>query len=196
MIGNYIFALCHVHPTSQDVGLQLPCPSCPKCPKCPKCPTRGQANQRQNYGNYTVNLPSWFPTAEGCQVVFPAKHTKHAKKVCITPATCGRKVRTSVRPAVVWKAMLSAAAIPHGLARHCVPRRCQAPRAVLSMPVKTPDAQRTAECPGRDGRKAIFRAVDGGAPARAKHGGFTGPIKFLSCLSCVSREMALGKSTV
>ncbi len=104
-------------------------------------------------GNYTVNLPSWFPTAEGCQVVFPAKHTKHAKKVCITPATCGRKVRTSVRPAVVWKAMLSAAAIPHGLARHCVPRRCQAPRAVLSMPVKTPDAQRTAECPGRDGRK-------------------------------------------
>ena len=56
--------------------------------------------------------------------------------------------------------------------------------------------QRTAECPGRDGRKAIFRAVDGGAPARAKHGGFTGPIKFLSCLSCVSREMVLGKSTV
>ena len=166
MIGNYIFALCHVHPTSQDVGLQLPCPSCPKCPKCPKCPTRGQANQRQNYGNYTVNLPSWFPTAEGCQVVFPAKHTKHAKKGL------------------------------HHAGRLRTLRRCQAPRTVLSMPVKTPDAQRTAECPGRDGRKAIFRAVDGGAPARAKHGGFTGPIKFLSCLSCVSREMALGKSTV
>ena len=113
-------------------------------------------------GNYTVNLPSWFPTAEGCQVVFPAKHTKHAKKVCITPVACGRKVRMSV----------------------------------LSMPVKPPDAQRTAECPGRDGQKIIFRAVDGGAPARAKHGGFTGPIKFLSCLSCVSREMVLGKSTV
>ena len=114
-------------------------------------------------GNYTVNLPSWFPTAEGCQVVFPAKHTKHAKKVCITPVACGRKVRTSVRPAVVWKAMLSAAAIPHGLARHCVPRRCQAPRAVLSMPVKTPDAQRTAECPGRDGRKKTFE------PSMARH---------------------------
>ena len=56
--------------------------------------------------------------------------------------------------------------------------------------------QRTAECPGRDGQKIIFRAVDGEAPARAKHGGFTGPIKFLSCLSCVSREMVLGKSTV
>ena len=95
-------------------------------------------------------------------MVFPAKHTKHAKKVCITPVACGRKVRMSV----------------------------------LSMPVKPPDAQRTAECPGRDGQKIIFRAVDGGAPARAKHGGFTGPIKFLSCLSCVSREMALGKSTV
>ena len=38
--------------------------------------------------------------------------------------------------------------------------------------------------------------VHDGEPARAKHGGFTGPIKFLSCLSCVSREMALGKSTV
>ena len=58
--------------------------------------------------------------------------------------------------------------------------------SVLSMPVKPPAAQRTAECPGRDGQKIIFRAVDGGAPARAKHGGFTGPIKFLSCLSCVS----------
>ena len=189
MIGNYIFALCHVHPTSQDVGLQLPCPS------CPKCPTRGQANQRQNYGNYTVNLPSWFPTAEGCQVVFPAKHTKHAKKVCITPVACGRKVRTSVRPAVVRKVFAFRRRRPS--ARPCAsPRKCQALRAVLSMPVKTPDAQRTAKCPGRDGRKAIFRAVDGGAPARAKHGGFTGPIKFLSCLSCVSREMALGKSTV
>ena len=154
MIGNYIFALCHVHPTSQDVGLQLPCTS------CPKCPTRGQANQRQNYGNYTVNLPSWFPTAEGCQVVFPAKHTKHAKKVCITPVACGTQG-------------------PH------------------VGPVHAGEAdgrvQRTAECPGRDGQKIIFRAVDGGAPARAKHGGFTGPIKFLSC---VSREMVLGKSTV
>ena len=46
------------------------------------------------------------------------------------------------------------------------------PDGLLSMPVKTPDAQRTAECPGRDGRKEAFRAVDGRAPARAKHGGF------------------------
>ncbi|MBO4619638.1 MAG: hypothetical protein J5654_05950, partial [Victivallales bacterium] len=59
---------------------------------------------------------------EGYRVVFPAKHAKHAKKACITPAACGQRVRTTVRPAVVWKAMLSADALPDGLARHFVPR--------------------------------------------------------------------------
>ena len=98
-------------------------------------------------------------------MVFPAKHTKHAKKVCITPVACGRKVRTSVRPAVVWKAMLSAAAIPHGLARHCVPRRCQTPRAVLSMPVKPPDAcsgRRSA--PGETAERQSFEPSMAGHP--------------------------------
>ena len=190
MIGNYIFALCHVHPTSQDVGLQLPCTS------CPKCPTRGQANQRQNYGNYTVNLPSWFPTAEGCQVVFPAKHTKHAKEVCITPVACGRKVRTSVRPAVVRKVF---AFRRRPSARPCAsPRSAQVPGSPGGPVHAGEDAGRAADggVPRARRPKGNFRAVDGGAPARAKHGGFTGPIKFLSCLSCVSREMALGKSTV
>ena len=122
------------------------------------------------------------------------RNTRKRSASRLSPADV-RSACPSVQPSS-GKLMLSADALPHGLARHRVPRRCQAPRAVLSMPVKPPDAQRTAECPGRDGQKIIFRAVDGGAPARAKHGGFTGPIKFLSCLSCVSREMVLGKSTV
>ena len=62
---------------------------------------------------------------------FPAKHAKHAEKAYITPDTWGRNVRKAVRPAFVWKAMLSAGVLPDGFARHFVPRRCQAARTVF-----------------------------------------------------------------
>ena len=104
------------------------------------------------WGNYTVNLPSWFPTAEGCQVVFPAKHTKHAKKVCITPVACGRK-GPHVRPS------------SRRLESHAFRRRHSA-RPCASL--------RSAQVPGSPGGpvhagEAAGRVADGGVP-RARDG--------------------------